>query len=91
MTDPAYFGIIDLENFTAAEKTKLRIIHRRVLGYKLREANKQRLEKMEETIQENIVLRRLLLSLRNSTEPNKENQSLLKQIDEQLKIRVLPK
>lgn len=56
-----------------------------------REANKQRLEKMEETIQENIVLRRLLLSLRNSTEPNKENQSLLKQIDEQLKIRVLPK
>lgn len=80
-TDPAFAGIIHLDHFSPAELVQLRIIHKRVV----RDHAKQKQERIEQVIQDNLVLKRLLLALRTITEPTRENEQLLKQIDERLR------
>lgn len=83
ITDPALAGIINLDNFTPQEIAILRAIHRRVVRDKARTEH----ERIERIVQDNLVLKRLLASLRNITKPTKENTDLLKQIDHHLRQR----
>lgn len=85
-THPAHIGIIDLDNFTPEEKTKLRAIHRRVLQEKLRKEISAKVDHTEKIIQENILLKRLLLAARNHIVISSTTQELIKQIDERLRL-----
>lgn len=82
LSDPAFAGIINLDNFSPEELIKLRLIHKQVL----RDRALKDHECIEKIIQDNLVLKRLLLALRNLTEATSQNESLLKQIDERLRV-----
>lgn len=83
--DPAMTGI-DINHFTPEEQAQLRIIHRRVVRDRVRLEMKRKETRMEEIVQENIALRRVLLALRSQVEPTRDNQSLLGQVDDILRI-----